>query len=97
MSNLQQSFNAGQTQGQTQATTEKMNQSSKEKANAATQSQSVKQVGWQGQGQEQEQSPGFLQQGAMGSLMNSLGKNESKGEVSIACLPNKIQLYKCRF
>ncbi|OMO53801.1 hypothetical protein CCACVL1_28324 [Corchorus capsularis] len=48
-----------------------MNQSAKETANAATQSQSVKHASWQGQGQEQEQSPGFLQQGAMGSLMNS--------------------------
>ncbi|XVE81975.1 hypothetical protein DITRI_Ditri15bG0109700 [Diplodiscus trichospermus] len=89
MSNVQQSFNAGQTQGQTQAKTEQVIQSTKDAANAARdKAENATQSAQESAQQGQEQTAGFLQQtgaqvkgmaqGAVESVKNTLGMNESK-------------------
>ncbi|OWM84246.1 late embryogenesis abundant protein 2 [Punica granatum] len=82
MSNVQQSFNAGQTQGKTQSKAEGMIQSAKEgTANAANSAQATAQRG-------ADQSAGFMQQtgeqmksmaqGAVDGVKNTLGMGDKK-------------------
>ncbi|XWS13960.1 hypothetical protein CRYUN_Cryun36dG0083300 [Craigia yunnanensis] len=80
MSNLQQSFNAGQTQGQTQAKTEQVIQSTKDTANAARdkaanaardKAANATQSAQGSAEHGQEQTAGFLQQVSSSPFISS--------------------------
>ncbi|TKY53637.1 Late embryogenesis abundant protein D-7 [Spatholobus suberectus] len=87
MSSAQQNFNAGQTQGQTQATAENWVQSTKDSASAASdKAQAAANTTGQTAQQSMEESAGFLQQtgeqmknmaqGAVDSVKHTLGMDK---------------------